>query len=638
MAGNRRDVETDIIGRDRFSQAARSAGRGAQEAKSRMDKLKDGFAKASAAGLALGAAVAVASKMLDQGLKNALSKATAEVALGTQGYAKLSAEAEKSAHSLGLSKAEFIAAAGQTARLTANLGFSQEAAAAFGSAMPGLADKLSLLSAGQVSAAEASDMMRAALAGEFDPLQTLGLAISAARVEREAANIQTREGGKLTSEQAKALAVQEIVTRQTKIATKVAATESGKQAEKVKEAKAQLKEFADAITAQALPALAGLTGALSDNVKDTAEADGFLSKLGNGVKTAGTGWEVYWNWLGKITGETQEQTGAAEKSAAALGGQAQAATLSGKAIAGSGQAALEAAAAQDRLAARVEKATVAQEKMAGSFLEARGIYRGYQAALDAATESVKENGKTLNINTEKGRRNQEALDGVADAAIRQGIALRESGASQRAMNEQQAASRKQLEKTALSFGLSKKAAKAYADQVFGIPAARATKVTAEVSAAKASIAGFESRFSALGKMVAKPYVNPNLTPAKAAVDGFEARLRALGAINVKPSITVDTSSALVKIDTLVSRIAILRGKIGVATSAANNANNREGRGANFAAGGSWAGGSGGRVGGPADVSVTTNVSLDGAPFYAMTQSAAQVATSRAAHRARVGRR
>lgn len=553
MAGNRRDVETDIIGRDRFSQAARSAGRGAQEAQTKMDKLKDGFSKLSVAGLALGGAIMGASRIMDRGLKNALSKATAEVALGEQGFAKLSAAAEQNAHALGLSKAEFIAAAGQTARLTANLGFSQEAAAAFGSAMPVLADRLSLLSAGQTSAAEASDMMRAALAGEFDPLQTLGLAISAARVEQVAANIATREGGRLSGEQAKALAVQEIVTRQTAIATEVANTEAGRQAQKVKEAKAQLKEFADAITAQALPALAGLTGALSD----TAETVTSWDKLKTSVHDTLTVWKLESKEREKSTDATKDQTSATDASAKAI---------------------RDAAAAQDALAGQIERTIKAQVKQADKFLGGRSSARDYQEAIDKAAASVKENGRTLDITTEKGRNNQEALDAIAEAAGKQQQAMVESGASQRDLNGALEASRGQLIKTGIRMGLTGAQAEAYATKVLGIPAAVTTNVT------------------------------------------------------------INTAAAMVKVDKLLSKLAIVGGKIAAQTSAANNANNREGRGANFAAGGSWAGANGGRVGGPSEVSVTTQVMLDGAPFYAMTQSAAQVATSRAAHRARVGRR
>jgi hypothetical protein len=58
-------------------------------------------------------------------------------------------------------------------------------------------------------------------------------------------------------------------------------------------------------------------------------------------------------------------------------------------------------------------------------LSARDAARNYQAAIDAVTDSVTNNGATLDINTEQGRANQSALDGIAGA----GFALVKSNAA-----------------------------------------------------------------------------------------------------------------------------------------------------------------------------------------------------------------
>lgn len=512
MAGSTREARVDVIGRDRASAAFKSAAKGAEDANAKIKNLKDGFGKAVGPALALGAAVAVASRMLDRGLAQSLSRATAQVALGEKGYAALSAAAEKNAHVLGLSRAEFIASAGQTARLTKNLGFSQQEAAKFGSTMPDLAAKLSMLSAGTTSAAEASDMMSSALAGEFDPLQRLGIAISAARVEQEAATISKREGGRVTTEQAKALAVLEIVQRQTTDASKVATTEAGKQARKVAEAKAQIKEFADSITAAALPALASFTGALNDNVKATTEADGILGKLGGAARTAGTGWEVYWNWLGKVTGETDNQTAAAEQQAPALDAAAQAAN--------------DAKVAQDKLYSQLQRTTEAQIKQSEVMFGTRDAARDYEAAIDAAAAAVRENGRTLDITTPKGRANEAALDDIAKAALRQREAMLKAAASGPQLDAALASSRAALQAAGERFGMTTPRAKAYADQILGIPKAVATTVS------------------------------------------------------------LSTGDAMQKLDTLIQRIALVNGKIVRLQVAANSANVREGRSASFGDGGS----------------------------------------------------
>jgi len=50
-------------------------------------------------------------------------------------------------------------------------------------------------------------------------------------------------------------------------------------------------------------------------------------------------------------------------------------------------------------------------------LSRRDAIRNFQAAIDGVTQSIKENGKSLDIHTEKGRVNQAALDAVASSAI-----------------------------------------------------------------------------------------------------------------------------------------------------------------------------------------------------------------------------
>ena len=50
-------------------------------------------------------------------------------------------------------------------------------------------------------------------------------------------------------------------------------------------------------------------------------------------------------------------------------------------------------------------------------LEGRSNMRSYEAAIDDFTKSLKENGRTFDINTEKGRNNQAALDNIASSAL-----------------------------------------------------------------------------------------------------------------------------------------------------------------------------------------------------------------------------
>lgn len=591
-----RDVEVDIIGRDRFSQAADRAGRGAAGASSKMDKLKANVAKGTAAFAALSAGVLAASRVMDRGLTVALARAGTQVALGESAYRALTTAAEENAHSIGLSTTEFIQAAGKAAILTKNLGFSKQEAAEFGNALPQLSYDLSLMSLGQFTAAEAADSMASALAGEFDPLQRYGIAITAATVAQRANNLVKESGGKLSLEQAKSLAVLKIAQEQTTDASEVAETQAGKQKRQVDEAKAALKEFGDQIAVAVLPALADFTGGLADNAAAVSEAEGAWGKFGALFGEVKDSISAYDEIVLESAGKTKAATDATAE-------QADTAKKQEKAIAGSGRAMQEAAVAQDRLQQATEKAIESQQEQANLFLGMSDATIGYREAIDDARASVKENGKTLDLSTEKGRKNQEALNKLASSALKQSEAMVESAASASELSKQTERQRAELVKAGQAFGLSAEEARAYANRILGIPKAAATKVKAETGTATAAVKGFEARVAALSKTTARPKVRIDTGPSYAQLAAIEARLRALGA--------------------RASRVA--RGSGGQG-------------GITFADGPAFQAGSGGRVGGPSEVNVTTQVLLDGQPFAALTRTAVDAATSRAAWRAKVGRR
>lgn len=58
----------------------------------------------------------------------------------------------------------------------------------------------------------------------------------------------------------------------------------------------------------------------------------------------------------------------------------------------------------------------------------------FQATIDRATKTIKENGKTLDLNTQKGRENQKIINDLRDAGIRRVATLVAEGASQRKVN------------------------------------------------------------------------------------------------------------------------------------------------------------------------------------------------------------
>ena len=130
-------------------------------------------------------------------------------------------------------------------------------------------------------------------------------------------------------------------------------------------------------------------------------------------------------------------------------------------------------------------------------LNARDAARQFEAAIDDASAALKENGKTLDITSEKGRANQEALDGIASAALANITAMQANGSSQRQMQATLNTSRDKLAAVAEKFGMSKTEARKYAEQVLKTPAAVSTTITAKTEAAKAQVAAFQSQINRL---------------------------------------------------------------------------------------------------------------------------------------------
>ncbi|MFI1394086.1 hypothetical protein [Streptomyces sp. NPDC020681] len=104
-----------------------------------------------------------------------------------------------------------------------------------------------------------------------------------------------------------------------------------------------------------------------------------------------------------------------------------------------------------------------------AYLIARGGVRGMEAAIDAATAAFKENGKTLDNNTEKGRANNQALDDLAGATMKAVEAVRDSGGSWETASAIYARGRGELIKSATQMGLTKAAAARLADQILKTP-------------------------------------------------------------------------------------------------------------------------------------------------------------------------
>lgn len=430
----------------------------------------------------VGAGLAV-QKVMGDGITVALTEANAQVSLGEKGFASLSAAADENANRMGFTRTEFLGTAGAAASLAKNLGFSQEASAKLGAAFPDLADKLAVLSNGKVTTAEAADQLRSAMAGEFDPLQSLGIAINAAAVETEALKIQQQSQTEITKEQATSMAVLAIVQRQTADASKVMATEAGRAAAEAQQSQAELKEAYEDLSRAAVPVLKEVTAATAAYVESWTQLGD--SSVGAGDKIIGLAKNLVplTHLVDAVTSKTEEQGDASKETALDVMGLAEGAQGAAK--------------SEEDLAKETSEATDAIREQAGIALDAREAQRQWQEAIDAARDSLKENGRTLDTTTEKGRANEAALDDMAEAAFDVADAVVAAGGSEKDYRSSLQQSRASLVRQAQTFGMTKREAERYADQVLAIPRARSTKITLSTRQALGQLANLGGRIRAL---------------------------------------------------------------------------------------------------------------------------------------------
>jgi tape measure domain-containing protein len=179
---------------------------------------------------------------------------------------------------------------------------------------------------------------------------------------------------------------------------------------------------------------AGVDGTIAD--QDRATAAGELSDAIKGVGGS----------YNKAVGDSKQLNAATAESEKALGGQE--------------KKAKDAKAALTAWRTEMFKAANAALTLAGS-------QDAVEAAVDDATAAVKDNGKTLDINTEKGRDNRAALRQIASASNAYRQQLIETGASTKKVDKATDDARKSFIATAVKMGATRKEAKELADK-FGL--------------------------------------------------------------------------------------------------------------------------------------------------------------------------
>lgn len=214
----------------------------------------------------------------------------------------------------------------------------------------------------------------------------------------------------------------------------------------------------------------------------------------------------------------------------------------------------------------------ALQKVNNAFLELRGGERGYEAAIDDATKALKENGRTLDIHTEKGRANGEALDKVAASAQTMMSDMAKNGASAGQVASQYASSRAELVKMAESFGMTADEASKYAGKALQIPREVSTKVDLEADAAKKAFASLKDDAVKLdgSKVVveAKALNDKNVKAALEAIPGVQHDKQGNLIVDTKALNAEQTRAALKGVE---NAAVTADGKIVIIPSSAPNA-------------------------------------------------------------------
>ncbi|WP_423184306.1 phage tail tape measure protein [Arthrobacter sp. NyZ413] len=102
-------------------------------------------------------------------------------------------------------------------------------------------------------------------------------------------------------------------------------------------------------------------------------------------------------------------------------------------------------------------------------LSQRDAMRNFEKSLDDLDASIAQNGKTLDITTEKGRNNQAAFDAISSSGLKAAEAMAKNGSSQEEVQQQLHNTYADLIAAAGKFGITGDAADTMARQVLGIP-------------------------------------------------------------------------------------------------------------------------------------------------------------------------
>lgn len=128
-------------------------------------------------------------------------------------------------------------------------------------------------------------------------------------------------------------------------------------------------------------------------------------------------------------------------------------------------------------------------------LDAREAARQLESAYDDLTDSVYENGTSLDISTREGNENQAAIDAIAKAVLNNSAAILENTGSQEQATAAMQLGREELIRQLEQFGITGAAADAYADELGLIPSNVTTNAEFRTAAAEAAMDAWVAKWS-----------------------------------------------------------------------------------------------------------------------------------------------
>lgn len=164
-------------------------------------------------------------------------------------------------------------------------------------------------------------------------------------------------------------------------------------------------------------------------------------------------------------------------------------------------------------------------ELAGGVLSLREAQSGYEAAIDAATDAVEKNGATLDLNTEAGRDNQDALDAIADKAYDAATAMQAEGATTQEVSGHMKRARSDFIAAARAMGMGETAANRLADQLGLIPGNYVANVQVRTAQAQQMI---NSLIRRMNQMPTEKVINMRVNTSYSGLGGHQLAGQAHG--------------------------------------------------------------------------------------------------------------